>query len=67
MRFSLLNGSSQEYWFPTRAKSNSVKQKLGGGGAYQAMLPQCCLFCNNSCVDWSKGFSNVVLRKIRKH
>ena len=34
MRFSLLNGSSQEYWFPTRAKPNSVKQKLhmGGGG-----------------------------------
>ena len=47
MRFSLLNGSSQEYCFPTRAKPNSVKQKLqggGGGGAYQAMLPQCCHF-----------------------
>ena len=71
MRFSLLNGSSQEYWFPTMAKPNSVKQKphMGGGGG--GLIRPCChnvaIFSNNSCVDWSKGFSNMVLRKIRKH
>ena len=70
IRFSLLNGSSQEYWFPTRAKPNSVKQKLhmgGGGGLIRPCCHNVAIFCNNSCVDWTKGFSNVVLRKIRKH